>query len=70
VLYDVTCMKLMPREGYIVVFKRTASEKDIDDQAEEVNRNGGSVKNRFDSNVLRVRATSSGHSYVSAAPRL
>ncbi|KAI0297076.1 hypothetical protein BC826DRAFT_1002025 [Russula brevipes] len=39
--------------SYIVVFKRTASDKDIDDQAEEVKRNGGLVKNRFNPKILR-----------------
>ncbi|KAI0254102.1 hypothetical protein BJV78DRAFT_1280494 [Lactifluus subvellereus] len=38
---------------YIVVFKNTASQEVIDTQAEAVNENGGSVKNRFNSIVMR-----------------
>ncbi|KAF8482920.1 protease propeptide/inhibitor [Russula ochroleuca] len=34
-------------QRYIVVFKKTASQEAIDKQADEVNRNGGSVKNRY-----------------------
>jgi hypothetical protein len=43
--------------GYIVVFKNTASQEVIETQAEEVDKNGGSVKNRFNSIVMKVRST-------------
>ncbi|KAI0305697.1 hypothetical protein B0F90DRAFT_1700154 [Multifurca ochricompacta] len=38
---------------YIVVFKKTASQDAIDNQASQVNENGGFVKNKFDSIILK-----------------
>jgi hypothetical protein len=41
--------------GYIVVFKNTASQEAIDRQADGVNQNGGSVKTRYNSIIMKVR---------------
>jgi hypothetical protein len=47
--------KLISSPGFIVVFKKDVSQDTIDRQADDVNQNGGSVKNKFDF-VLRVRS--------------
>ncbi|KAH9176416.1 hypothetical protein EDB89DRAFT_1941317 [Lactarius sanguifluus] len=38
---------------YIVVFKKSASDEAIDQQAEQVNENGGTVEKRFNSSILK-----------------
>lgn len=40
---------------YIVVFKKTASQEAIDEQAEQVDVNGGKVERKFSSSIMRVR---------------
>lgn len=47
--------KLISCPGFIVVFKKTASQETIDEQASAINRNGGSVGNKFNSAILKVR---------------
>jgi len=49
----IPCPKLISYPGFIVVFKKDASQDAIDRQADAVNQNGGSVKNKFDV-VLKV----------------
>lgn len=39
---------------YLVVFKKTASQEAVDEQAEEVGNNGGKVEKRFSSSLMRV----------------
>jgi hypothetical protein len=48
--------KLISSVDYIVVFKNTASQEVIDNRANEVSENGGSVTNRFSSAILKVRS--------------
>ncbi|KAI9463557.1 hypothetical protein BJY52DRAFT_1184578 [Lactarius psammicola] len=38
---------------YIVVFKKSASQEVIDEQAEQVSANGGKVDKKFSSSILR-----------------
>jgi len=39
--------------NYIVVFKKTAPQEAIDEQAEQVNVNGGQVEQKFNSPILK-----------------
>jgi hypothetical protein len=41
---------------YIVVFKKTASQEAIDEQAEQVGLNGGKVEKKFTSPIMKVRS--------------
>ncbi|KAI0266770.1 hypothetical protein BC834DRAFT_969288 [Gloeopeniophorella convolvens] len=51
---------------YIVVFKNSASSETISKQADEVSSNGGVVKDRFDSNVLKGFAAEIPDAYFAA----
>ena len=57
-VYDIASLELTPYEGYIVVFKKYVSQDTIDRQADEVNANGGSVKLKYNSVIMKVRTTS------------
>ncbi|KAI9508210.1 hypothetical protein F5148DRAFT_1284298 [Russula earlei] len=49
---DVGGPKLIPCQEYIVVFKDTASQETINEQADQITKHGGSVTLKFDT-VLR-----------------
>jgi hypothetical protein len=57
-VHGIVSLKLTPHEGFIVVFKKDASQDTIDRQADEVNANGGSVKHKYNSIIMKVRTTS------------
>jgi len=56
-LHDIASLKLTPCEGFIVVFKKDTPQDTIDRQADEVNANGGSVKHKYNSIIMKVRTT-------------
>lgn len=57
-MHGIASLKLTPCEGFIVVFKKDACQDTIDRQADEVNANGGSVKHKYNSIIMKVRTTS------------
>ena len=57
-VHDIASLELTPCEGYIVVFEKDVSQDTIDRQADEVNANGGSVKHKYYSIIMKVRTTS------------
>ncbi|TFK54335.1 protease propeptide/inhibitor [Heliocybe sulcata] len=42
---------------YIVVFKQSASQEEIDKYAQDINSNGGEIKDRYDSIMKGFSAT-------------
>ena len=55
-------------ERFIVVFKKTASQEAINQQADEVSAHGGEVKARYNSIVMKVRTATLWHSYEPTSP--
>ena len=58
-VHGIASLKLTSHEGFIVVFKKDASQDTVDRQADEVNANGGSVKHKYNSIIMKVRTISS-----------